>query len=131
MDGSDKAAEIAEQMEQELAKMRRLAERYALVKLASKILQLEIERYREEHQDPVLIIGSRYFREMTLGSFTGLRTDVDDKGAPSPHWYASGRYTSAGRRHELRHKRPALPGLAPRHPGVPPGIARTNALYCR
>ena len=82
MDGSDKAAEIAEKMEQELARMRRLAERYALVKLASKILQLEIERYREEHQDPVLIIGSRYFREMTLGSFTGLRTDVDDKGAP-------------------------------------------------
>ncbi len=82
MDGSDKAAEIAGQMEQELARLRRLAERYALVKLASKILQLEIERYREEHQDPVLIIGSRYFRQMTLGSFTDLRTDVDDKGAP-------------------------------------------------
>lgn len=82
MDGSAKAAEIAENMEQELARIRRLAERYALVKLASKILQLEIERYREEHQDPVLIIGSRYFREMTLGSFTGLRTDIDDKGAP-------------------------------------------------
>lgn len=82
MDGSAKAAEIADEMEQELARIRRLSERYALVKLASKILQLEIERYREEHQDPVLIIGSRYFREMTLGSFTGLRTDIDDKGAP-------------------------------------------------
>jgi uncharacterized protein YhaN len=82
MDGSARAAELTEQMEQELARIRRLAERYTLVKLASKILQLEIERYREEHQDPVLIIGSRYFREMTLGSFTGLRTDVDDKGAP-------------------------------------------------
>jgi len=82
MDGSAKAAEITEKMEQELAKIRRLSERYALVKLASKILQLEIERYREEHQDPVLTIASRYFREMTLGSFIGLRTDVDDKGAP-------------------------------------------------
>jgi uncharacterized protein YhaN len=82
MDGSAKAAEITEQMEQELAKIRRLSERYALIKLASKILQLEIERYREEHQDPVLIIASRYFREMTLGPFIGLRTDVDDKGAP-------------------------------------------------
>ena len=82
MDGSARAAEIVEEKEQELARIRRLAERYTLVKLASKILQLEIERYREEHQDPVLIIGSRYFREMTLGSFTGLRTDVDDKGAP-------------------------------------------------
>lgn len=82
MDGSARAAGLTEQMEQELARMRRLTERYALVKLASKILQLEIERYREEHQDPVLIIGSRYFQEMTLGSFTGLRTDINDKGAP-------------------------------------------------
>jgi uncharacterized protein YhaN len=82
MDGNARAAEMAEQLEQELAGIRRLAERYTLVKLAAKILQLEIERYREEHQDPVLLIGSKYFREMTLGSFTGLRTDVDDQGLP-------------------------------------------------
>jgi uncharacterized protein YhaN len=82
MDGNAKAAELAEEKEQELAGIRRLAERYTLVKLAAKILQLEIERYREEHQDPVLLIGSKYFREMTLGSFTGLRTDVDDQGLP-------------------------------------------------
>ncbi|MBI9092780.1 MAG: AAA family ATPase [Desulfobacterium sp.] len=82
MDGSGKAAEISEAMEQELAKMRRLAERYARVKLASRILQQEIERYREENQDPVLKIASGYFNDLTLGSFTGLRTDVDDKGEP-------------------------------------------------
>ena len=82
MDGSAKAAGIAEEMERELARIRRLSERYTLVKLASKILSLEIERYREENQDPVLIIASRYFNEMTLGSFSGLRTDIDDKGAP-------------------------------------------------
>jgi len=52
------------------------------VKLASKILQQEIERYREEHQDPVLKIASRYFADLTLGSFAGLRTDVDDRGEP-------------------------------------------------
>ena len=82
MDGNARAAELTEEMEQELAGIRRLAQRYTLVKLAAKILQLEIERYREEHQDPVLVIGSRYFHQMTLGSFSGLRTDVDDKGAP-------------------------------------------------
>jgi uncharacterized protein YhaN len=82
MDGNARAAELAEKMEEELAGIRRLAERYTLVKLASKILQQEIERYREEHQDPVLVIASRYFHQMTLGSFAGLRTDVDDKGAP-------------------------------------------------
>ena len=82
MNGSAKAAVIAEEMEQELARIRRLAERYALLKLASKILQQEIERYREEHQDPVLKIASRYFHDLTMGSFASLRTDVDDKGEP-------------------------------------------------
>lgn len=82
MDGSAKAAETAEKMEQELARIRRLADRYTLLKLASKILQQEIERYREEHQDPVLKIASGYFNDLTMGSFASLRTDVDDKGEP-------------------------------------------------
>ncbi|RZB34669.1 MAG: hypothetical protein SRB1_00437 [Desulfobacteraceae bacterium Eth-SRB1] len=82
MDGSAKAAETAEKMEQELARIQRLSERYALLKLASKILQQEIERYREEHQDPVLKIASGHFNDLTMGSFAGLRTDVDDKGEP-------------------------------------------------
>jgi uncharacterized protein YhaN len=82
MDGNAKAAESADEMEQELTRIRRLAERYALVKLSAKILQQEIERYREEHQDPVLKIASGYFSDLTVGSFSGLHTDVDDKGSP-------------------------------------------------
>jgi uncharacterized protein YhaN len=82
MDGGAKAARIAEKMEQELARLRRLSERYAQIKLASKLLHLTIDRYREEHQDPVLKIASGYFHDLTLGSFAGLRTDMDDKGEP-------------------------------------------------
>ncbi|MFA7167051.1 MAG: AAA family ATPase, partial [Desulfoplanes sp.] len=82
MDGSARAAETVEEMEQELARIRRLAERYALLKLAAKILQQEVERYREEHQDPVLKIASGYFNDLTMGSFASLRTDVNDKGEP-------------------------------------------------
>ena len=82
MDGSAKAAEVADEMEQELAGIRRLAERYARIKLASRILQQEIERYREEHQDPVLKIAAKYFKDLTLGSFESLRTDLNDKGEP-------------------------------------------------
>jgi len=82
MDGGARAAETAEKMEQESAGIRRLAERYARVKLASKILQQEIERYREEHQDPVLKIAGRYFADLTINSFAGLKADVDDKGEP-------------------------------------------------
>ncbi len=82
MDGNAKAAQIAEEMEQELTAMRRLAEKYSLLKLSARILQQEIERYREEHQDPVLKIASRYFNKLTMGSFSGMRADVDDKGGP-------------------------------------------------
>jgi len=82
MDGSARAAGLAEKMEQELAGIRRLAERYARLKIAAKILHREIERYREEHQDPVLKIASRYFNSLTMGSFASLRTDVDDRGGP-------------------------------------------------
>ncbi len=82
MDGSAQAAEASEKMERELARIRRLADRYVRVKLSSKILQQEIERYRDKHQDPVLKIASRYFAELTLNSFAGLKADVDDKGEP-------------------------------------------------
>jgi uncharacterized protein YhaN len=82
MDGSGKAAELADASQQALAKIRRLTERYIRLKLATKILREEIERYRAENQDPVLKIASRYFSELTLGSFAGLRTDIDDQGQP-------------------------------------------------
>ncbi len=82
MDGGDRAALFTCEMEEELARIQRLAERYTHVKLASRILQQEIERYREANQDPVLKIASNYFKNLTLSSFAGLRTDVDDKGDP-------------------------------------------------
>jgi uncharacterized protein YhaN len=80
MDGGAKAAELAEEMEQVLAGIRRQAERYAMLKVAARLLQQVIERYREEHQDPVLALASRSFQDLTLGSFAGLRADRDDRG---------------------------------------------------
>ena len=80
MDGGGRAAELADASQQVLAKVRRLTERFIRVKLAAKILRDVIERYRAEHQDPVLKIASRYFKDLTLGSFIALRADVDDQG---------------------------------------------------
>jgi len=82
MDGNAKAAEAAEQGAQLLARIRRLAERYIQLKLAGHVLKSEIERFRSENQAPVLAIASRYFSELTLGSFAGLRTDEDDQSQP-------------------------------------------------
>jgi chromosome segregation ATPase len=80
MDGSARAAELADNSQQVLAKIRRLTERFIRVKLSIKILLDIIESYRAEHQDPILKIASSYFNKITLGSFTGLRTDIDDQG---------------------------------------------------
>ena len=82
MDGSAHAAEAAEKMEQIAARIRRLVDQYARIKLASMVLKDEIERYREEHQEPVLQIASNFFSKLTLGSFAGLRADVDDNDNP-------------------------------------------------
>ena len=82
MDGGSRAAEVREKIEQELARMRRLSEQYLRVKLAAKILQQEIDRYREQHQDPLLKIASRVFGVLTLHSFSGLKADVDDRNEP-------------------------------------------------
>jgi len=81
-DGNARAAEAAEKMERIAARIRRLADQYTRLRLATMVLQNEIERYREEHQDPVLRIASGYFAQLTLHSFAGLRTDIDDTGNP-------------------------------------------------
>jgi uncharacterized protein YhaN len=80
MDGGGRAAELSDASQQVLARVRRLTEHFIRVKLANKILRDVIESYRAEHQDPLLKIASRYFKNLTLSSFIALRTDVDDQG---------------------------------------------------
>ncbi|MCB2183604.1 MAG: AAA family ATPase [Desulfobulbaceae bacterium] len=82
MDGSAEAAQMAEMAEQQLARIGRLTGKYVRLKVAAQVLADEIERYREENQDPVLQIASEYFSMLTLRSFNGLRTDEDDKRRP-------------------------------------------------
>ncbi|MDT8441331.1 MAG: AAA family ATPase [Desulfuromonadales bacterium] len=82
MDGSGEAAAMEDAAQAALAKVRRLADRYLRVRLGSQLLKKEIERYRQENQDPILKMASRYFAELTLGSFPGLRSDLDDRGNP-------------------------------------------------
>lgn len=80
MDGSGEAAAMEIEAQAALAKVRRLADRYLRVRLGNQLLKREIERYRKEHQDPILKTASRYFSELTLGGFPGLRSDLDDNG---------------------------------------------------
>lgn len=82
MDGSDHAAELADQAQAVLASIRSDAERYIQVKLAGKILRDQIERYRQENQGPLVKRASEHFAALTLGSFDGLMTDFNDRDEP-------------------------------------------------
>lgn len=82
MDGSGEAAAMEDAAQAALAKVRRLADRYLRVRLGNQLLKKEIERYRQENQDPILKMASRYFSELTLAAFPGLRSDLDDHGNP-------------------------------------------------
>ena len=82
MDGSDRAAALADQAQAILARIRSNAERYVRVKLAGRILHDQIERYRKENQGPLVKRASEHFAALTLGSFDGLMTDFNDKDEP-------------------------------------------------
>jgi uncharacterized protein YhaN len=57
-------------------------EKYLQLRTASLVLQRAIERYREEHQDPVLQRAGRIFAQLTDSSFQGLDVDYDEQGNP-------------------------------------------------
>jgi uncharacterized protein YhaN len=61
------------------AEIREQALRYARLKLSSVVLEREVERYREQHQGPVLKRASALFPRLTLGSFRGLRVGVEER----------------------------------------------------
>ena len=80
MDGSGRAAEAEEEAQSLLAQIRTDAEQYVRLRLATVILQRAMERYREKNQGDVLQQASRWFAELTLGSFSGLRGDCNERG---------------------------------------------------
>ena len=82
MDGSDDAAALADEAQSVLEGIRSNAEQYVRVKLASRILRDEIERYRQQHQGPLLERASEHFTILTRGSFAGLRADFNEKDEP-------------------------------------------------
>jgi uncharacterized protein YhaN len=82
MDGREEAALKAQQAEEKLSEIRRLSDRFVRLRVAARVLEEEIERYRARNQDPVLKLAGGYFAELTLNSFDGLRADVDDRGEP-------------------------------------------------
>lgn len=82
LDGTSPAAEITQQISETRARLEEDVRQFVLLRLASQILSGEMERYREANQGPVLEAAGGFFARMTLGSFSGLRADYDEKGDP-------------------------------------------------
>ena len=82
MDGSARAAELAEEIQLLLGRLENDVEQYARLKIASKILNQAIERYREKSQGPILKHTTDLFKQITRGSFQGIRAEFDDNGQP-------------------------------------------------
>lgn len=76
------AAEAAQEAQHQLTKLGGAVEKYLRLRTASLVLQRAMERYRDEHQDPVLSRAGELFRELTLGSFSGLAVDYDKNENP-------------------------------------------------
>jgi uncharacterized protein YhaN len=82
-DGSAAAADASERAAMVLAQMRDEVRTYLKLRTATLILQNQIETYRQENQTPVLKRAGELFATLTLGSFKGLRDDVDDNDQPA------------------------------------------------
>ncbi|WP_373499224.1 AAA family ATPase [Desulfococcus sp.] len=78
MDGGHQAADLAEQGQALIAAIRGDALRFLRLKLAGALLNRAMERYREKNQGPIVRRAATLFSRMTLGSFEGLRLEVDE-----------------------------------------------------
>jgi uncharacterized protein YhaN len=82
MDGTSRAAVLAEEIQTILGRLENHVAHYARLKIAAKVLALAIERYRDKSQGPILTRASQVFGRITGGAFEGLRAEFDDAGRP-------------------------------------------------
>lgn len=65
-----------------LSSAKEQAAEYIEVQTTLFLLRRAIEKYRQQNQGPILNLASGIFSQLTLGSFSGLMADTDDKGNP-------------------------------------------------
>jgi uncharacterized protein YhaN len=73
------AADAAAETQEALARLRAEVHRYLRARLASALLDREVDRYRERHQGPVLRRTSDLFRALTLGRYAGVAAGYDER----------------------------------------------------
>ncbi|MGM0654239.1 MAG: AAA family ATPase [Thermodesulfobacteriota bacterium] len=81
-DGRALAANASAQAEAHLADIAQHAEHYLRFQIGALILEQQIEDYRKKNQAPVLGRAGELFSKLTLGSYAGLRDELDASGKP-------------------------------------------------
>ena len=81
-DGGDEAASFAEVAQLAAAAGAGYVEEFVRVSIAQDLLRQEIERFQAANQDPLLRLAGDRFAEITVGQYTKLVADVDEKGIP-------------------------------------------------
>lgn len=76
------AARAAEELEAEVATLQASVRRYLRLKVATTVLETEIERYRRTNQGPVLGRAREFFPKLTLGRYNGLTVGYDGNDEP-------------------------------------------------
>lgn len=76
------AMEAAEELASKTAALQADVRRYVRLRLASEVLEQEVERYRKAHQGPVLERARVLFPRLTLGRYSGLSVGFDKKDEP-------------------------------------------------
>ncbi|MGX9366669.1 AAA family ATPase [Desulfoplanes sp. PS50] len=81
-DGSALAAGASQDAQEHLAVIASGMEEYLRLRIAGQILEQRIETYRRENQGPLLGRAGELFTRLTLGSYDGLRDELDSAGNP-------------------------------------------------
>jgi uncharacterized protein YhaN len=76
------AVEAREEIEFIKEEIRNLVRDYAVASLGSVVVHRAMERYRREHENPLLERANELFARITLGDFVELFVDQDDQAGP-------------------------------------------------
>jgi uncharacterized protein YhaN len=79
----DRIIKISADRERSIAEMHEIVDRYVKIALARDILSAATDRIRSEQQDPLILRAGELFSLATDGAFSGIETDVDQKGNPT------------------------------------------------
>ncbi|MEZ5653109.1 MAG: AAA family ATPase [Burkholderiaceae bacterium] len=77
IDGGTAAADAQQAARALAARITNEAHSFARTRLASAVLNRVVQRYREEHQGPLLRRAGEIFARITVGGFAGLTVDYD------------------------------------------------------